>query len=47
MVPEIGDTSQTMVEKANEYLRYVVAVHVESITVGHVPQFILPVTASE
>ena len=35
--PETGDTFQTMVEEANEYDRYAVAVCVESRTVGHVP----------
>ena len=39
---EIGSTFQTMVEEANEYDRYAVAVHVESRTV-FVPRFIVPV----
>ena len=35
--PEIGDSFQTIVEEANKYNRYTLAVHVESRTVGHVP----------
>ena len=37
---------RTMVEDANEYNRYTVAVHVESRTV-FVPRFIIPITVIE